>query len=75
MIAKLTAQRRVQPLRQVLDEIPRAAPGGRRQQARAIAQRLHLPHGNILARGQLVVHEVLEDHAHLPAQVLHVVLP
>src|SRR5437588_2385841 len=30
VVAKLTAQRRVQPLRQVLDEIPRAAPGGRR---------------------------------------------
>ena len=41
----------------------------------AIRERLDLPEADVLPGGQLVVHEVLEDHPHLPAQVGRVELP
>ena len=52
---------------------PAAGRGG--VQPVTIRQRLDLSQADVLPGGQLVAHEVLEDHPHLPAQVGRVELP
>src|SRR2546426_4137681 len=40
-----------------------------------VAQRVHLAHADVLFQDEVVAHEVLEDHADVPAQAVQIVLP
>ncbi len=73
--AKLAAKLRRQAVRERRDHGVGAGLHGRSVQPGLVVPGLDLSQADVLPGGQLVAHEVLEDHPHLPAQRSRVELP
>ena len=72
--AEALAEDLVVAVRQPPDDAVGEAPLRRGGDPRAIESRIDAADGDVLARGQVVAHEILEDDADVPAQRLEVVV-
>src|SRR5579883_271936 len=64
----------VQAVRKPVNDLQSAAFRRRAQQRPRIVQLLDLTHADVLARRQIIAHEILKDDTDLPVQILQVVL-